>query len=65
MTCSSNAISKSRRTGATLVFAFSVMARAGQSHAQESYRPGEEMITLGGGFFGGVRVPTMVDRDSD
>ncbi len=62
MTHSCSIISKSRRTVAATAFALFTLASAGHAQAQEIYRPGEQVITVGGGFFGGGRALLTMPR---
>lgn len=62
MTFSNITIRRSRFAGAALALALSLATLNGPAEAQQSYRPGEQVITLGGGFFGGGRALLTMPR---
>ena len=62
MTHKNTMICKSRLNGAALALALSMLTLSSPAQAQESYRPGEQVITLGGGFFGGGRALLTMPR---
>jgi hypothetical protein len=62
MTLSKPIIRKSRLSGAALALALAVFTAAGPASAQEAYRPGEQVISVGGGFFGGGRALLTMPR---
>jgi len=62
MTRSNITIHGSRLAGAALALALSMATWSGPAVAQQSYRPGEQVITVGGGFFGGGRALLTMPR---
>ncbi len=62
MTLSKTTIHKSRLSGVALALALTVFTATGPTATQETYRPGEQVISVGGGFFGGGRVLLTMPR---
>jgi hypothetical protein len=62
MTRSRINIRKSCLTGAALAAALAVLSASSLATAQEPYRPGEQVVTVGGGFFGGGRALLTMPR---
>lgn len=62
MTRSNITIRRSPLTGAAMALALSIAPLSGPAEAQESYRPGEPVVTIGGGFFGGGRALLTMPR---
>jgi hypothetical protein len=62
MTRSNTATRKSRLTGAAVALALSMLTLNCPADAQESYRPGEQVVSVGGGFFGGGRALLTMPR---
>jgi hypothetical protein len=62
MTRSNTATRKSRLTGAAVALALSMLTLNCPAYAQESYRPGEQVVSVGGGFFGGGRALLTMPR---
>ena len=55
-------IRKSRYTGVALAVALAVLSISNPATAQETYRPGEQVISVGAGFFGGGRALLTMPR---
>ncbi|MGL4440708.1 MAG: hypothetical protein ACRCUE_15695 [Bosea sp. (in: a-proteobacteria)] len=62
MTLSKTTIRKSRLSGAALALALALLSATIPAAAQETYRPGEQVISVGGGFFGGGRALLTMPR---
>lgn len=62
MTRWNTTIRTSRFAGVGLALALSMAALDGPAVAQDNYRPGEQVISLGGGFFGGGRALLTMPR---
>ena len=62
MTRSNITIRKSHLSGAALALALALLSGTGPAKAQETYRPGEQVISVGGGFFGGGRALLTMPR---
>lgn len=62
MTLSSISIRTSRIAGAALALALAVLTLNGPVLAQEAYRPGEQVISLGGGFMSSGRALLTMPR---
>lgn len=62
MTLTNAGIRKSLIAGAALALVLVTALVGHHAKAQESYRPGEQVITLGGGFFGGGRALLTMPR---
>lgn len=62
MTRSSSVVPKLRRTAAATALALFMLASADHTQAQESDSPGEQVITVGGGFFGSGRALLTMPR---
>jgi hypothetical protein len=62
MTRSNTDIRKSNMNGAAVALALSMLILTCPARAQESYRPGEQVISVGGGFFGGGRALLTMPR---
>ncbi len=62
MTRLNTTIRKFHLSGAAPALALALLSGTGPVKAQETYRPGEQVISVGGGFFGGGRALLTMPR---